>query len=179
MQNELAHLKSSSNDILTKMHCSLQRIAQAPVFSMCVRRQNNNNAQQVEVTEEAEGENRSPRQLGGDPTVNERAVLSKCPRTLFVLWQEYEFGLSGNKAAKLFTPRERGRNKFSFCLRKPCWNLVIAMIQHGYNNNSDIDKVYSVYGYTLTVTKVLRLVRLDRRTGGHHQLRNFVTIASV
>ena len=133
---------------------------------MRLRRRNNNNAQQVEETEEAEGENssprrsprRSPRQLGGDPTVNERAVLSKRPRTLFVLWQEYEFGLSGNKAAKLFTPRERGRNKFSFCLRKPFWDLVISMIQHGYNNNSAIDKVYSVYGYTLTVTKFLGLL---------------------
>ena len=165
------------------MHCSLQRIAQGPVFSMRLRRRNNNNAQQVEETEEAEGENRSPRrsprQLGGDPTVNERAVLSKRPRTLFVLWQEYEFGLSGNKAAKLFTPRERGRNKFSFCLRKPFWDLVISMIQHGYNNDSAIDKVYSVYVYTLTVTKMLRLVRLDRRTGGHHQLSNVFTIVSL
>ena len=38
-----------------------------------------------------------------DSTVPYEATLSNCPRSLFELWQEYEFGLQGRKAAKRFT----------------------------------------------------------------------------
>jgi hypothetical protein len=34
--------------------------------------------------------------------------LSKCPRNLYALWEEYKFGLNGQKPAKKFTSRERG-----------------------------------------------------------------------
>ena len=37
-----------------------------------------------------------------------RALLSKAPRDLYRLWDEYEFGLYGRKAARRFTPEERG-----------------------------------------------------------------------
>ena len=40
--------------------------------------------------------------------INQTAVLSRCPRTLFDLWTKYVFGIAGNKAAKDFTPTERG-----------------------------------------------------------------------
>ena len=42
-----------------------------------------------------------------DSTVPYEATLSNCPRSLFELWQEYEFGLQGRKAAKRLTSRER------------------------------------------------------------------------
>ena len=38
-----------------------------------------------------------------DSTVPYEATLSNCPRSLFELWQEYEFGLQGRKAARRFT----------------------------------------------------------------------------
>ena len=38
-----------------------------------------------------------------DSTVPYEAMLSSCPGSLFELWQEYEFGLQGWKAAKRFT----------------------------------------------------------------------------
>lgn len=41
------------------------------------------------------------------------AKLCKYPKSLYVfLWQEYEFGLEGNKPAKLYYLAERGANKF-------------------------------------------------------------------
>jgi hypothetical protein len=40
------------------------------------------------------------------------ATLSACPRDLYQLWDEYEFGLQGRKAAKKFTNRERGLVKY-------------------------------------------------------------------
>ena len=42
-----------------------------------------------------------------DSTVPYEATLSNCPRSLFELWKEYEFGLQGQKAAKRFTSQER------------------------------------------------------------------------
>ena len=38
-----------------------------------------------------------------DSTVPYEATLCNCPRSLFELWQEYKFGLQGQKAAKRFT----------------------------------------------------------------------------
>ena len=110
--------------------------------------------------------------------MDNRATLCSRPRTLFVLWQEYEFGIAGKKAAKLFTPRERGRSKYAYSLRKSFWDLVVSMISHGYNHNTAIDKIYEVYG-NLSVVKILRLIRTDKRTGGHDELSDFVTVTQV
>ena len=46
------------------------------------------------------------------------ARLSSHPRCLHMLWNEYEFGIGVNKAAKLFTPEEHGAVKFKYCLQK-------------------------------------------------------------
>ena len=44
--------------------------------------------------------------------------FDKYPRTLAILWTEYEYGIGGNKPAKYFTARERGMVKIAYCLRK-------------------------------------------------------------
>lgn len=41
------------------------------------------------------------------------ASLSRTPRTIHALWQEYEFGTGGRKAAKDFTMAERGKVKYT------------------------------------------------------------------
>ena len=97
---------------------------------------------------------------------------------MYVLWQEYEFGVGGKKAAKLFNARERGKNKFAFSLRKPFWDLVVCMIFHGYNHNTAIDKIYEAYG-SKPVVKILRQIRTDKRTGGNDELSNFMSVAQV
>ncbi len=40
--------------------------------------------------------------------------LSKYPKELYTVWNEWEFGLKGAKAAKDFTCHERGVNRFSY-----------------------------------------------------------------
>ena len=60
-----------------------------------------------------------------DSTVPYEAMLSNCPRSLFELWQEYEFGLQGWKAAKRFTSRERGRVKYKYHRRKVVWDTIL------------------------------------------------------
>ena len=58
--------------------------------------------------------------------------LDKNPRTLFDLWQEYEFGISGTKPAKEFTRAERGENKSLYCCRNVFWQLMVQMIPAGH-----------------------------------------------
>jgi hypothetical protein len=50
--------------------------------------------------------------------------LRKTPKTLFVLWQEFEVGIGGRKPARLFTRVERGRVKCLYCRRKVLWEAV-------------------------------------------------------
>ena len=98
------------------------------------------------------------------------ATLSKNPKTLYVLWQEYQFGVGGRKAAKLFTAEERGKVKYNYSLRKPFWDLMDLMIREGYTFNTAIDKIYSVYNTTTSVTQVLRAIREDKKRGFHSNL---------
>ena len=96
--------------------------------------------------------------------------LSKNPKTLNVLWDEYEFGLSGRKPAKLFNSTERGACRLAYLFRKGFWNLCSKMIARGYTSATAIDKIYDVYGGGLSVTKILCQINKDRRNGDHVQL---------
>ncbi|OWZ22772.1 hypothetical protein PHMEG_0002469, partial [Phytophthora megakarya] len=107
-----------------------------------------------------------------DETVRPRTVtLSKRPKDLYELWHEFEFGLNGAKAAKLFTAAERGGNKFAYSRRKTFWDVVVYLVRAGFTSDVAIDKVYAAYGRQHSVTSILLQMRSDRRTGGHPELR--------
>ena len=91
-----------------------------------------------------------------------RVVLCRRPMILHVVWHEYEFGVGGKKAAKLFTQEERGQKKFTYCLRKPFWELFEQMIRHGYNHSSAVDKIEEVYR-NMTFTSILRSIKQASR----------------
>ncbi|KAG9401589.1 hypothetical protein AC1031_009456 [Aphanomyces cochlioides] len=99
------------------------------------------------------------------------AHLSKRPKDLFELWQEFEFGSGGRKAAKNFTAAERGANKFAYSRRKVFWDTVANLVRAGYTSDVVIDKVYVVYGRQLSVSSILTHMRADRQRGGHPALR--------
>ena len=105
---------------------------------------------------------------GGVPTG--AATLSKCPRNLYVLWQEYEFGLGGRKPAREFTPAERGRVKFKYSRRKIIWGAINRMVLGGNTAQAAIDKIYEMYG-RLNVSAMAAAMREDEKRGGHQQLR--------
>ncbi|KAL3673066.1 hypothetical protein V7S43_002361 [Phytophthora oleae] len=65
---------------------------------------------------------------GAQPRV---ASLSKCPKDLYELWHEFEFGLNEAKEAKHFTAAE-------------CFTSEVA-----------IDKVYAAYGRQRSATSIL------------------------
>ena len=50
-----------------------------------------------------------------------------------MLWNEYEFGIDVNKAAKLFTPKERLQVKHRYCLRKIFRDTIRQMVLSGWS----------------------------------------------
>ena len=171
LKNELHIFKSTCNTLLSQLNTSVKRIAMIP----SVRRRPSTTNVGLSSTE---GDSTlSPRTSAGASTNNDDTVtpyqltLCKCPKSLHVLWQEYEFGVGGRKAAKLFTASERGRVKFNYSLRKHFWNLMKYMLLKGYSHSSAIDKIHRVYGTNLSATKILREIRKDSRLGGHPLLR--------
>ena len=97
------------------------------------------------------------------------ARLCKCPKDLFVLWKEFEFGMDEQKPAKDFTATERGKNKFSYSRHKIFWNAIEMLLLRGHTSDSAIDRVYSVYS-RVSVNKVLLGLRKDKRHGGNPRL---------
>ena len=93
------------------------------------------------------------------------ATLSRNTKNLYLLWQEYEFGLDGRKAAKLFTSSERGKVKHSYYRRKVFWDQISFMVRLGYTAQTAIDKVYQNYGPSKSVTWILSKMLHDRRAG--------------
>mmetsp|Transcript_1837 Transcript_1837/g.5364 ORF Transcript_1837/g.5364 Transcript_1837/m.5364 type:complete len:128 (-) Transcript_1837:56-439(-) len=104
-------------------------------------------------------------QLGPVPT-----TLMVCSRNLYVLWQEYEFGVGGRNPARLFTSVERGRVKFKYSRRKIIWGGIDRMVRGGATAQVAIDKIYEVYG-KLNVSAMTSAMRQDEKNGGHQQLR--------
>ena len=106
-----------------------------------------------------------------DSTVPYEAMLSNCPRSLFELWQEYEFGLQGWKAAKRFTSRERGRVKYKYHRRKVVWDMILRLLGRGHSIHTAIGETERVYGEGKTVSTYINLLRCDQRVGHHCDLR--------
>jgi hypothetical protein len=92
-------------------------------------------------------------------------ILSMRPKVVHDLWKEYMFGGPGRKAAKDFTPSERGACKHVYSLRKPLWDKVSELVRHGIVATVACDRVYDAYGRNLAVTTILRLMKRDLRTG--------------
>lgn len=86
-------------------------------------------------------------------------------KTLHQLWQEYEFGLNGRKAARDFTTAERVRQRSMYSRRLVFWNVICRMINKGYSAERAVDVVYAHYGSRNTMTKILKNMARDKRTG--------------
>ena len=97
-------------------------------------------------------------------------TLAKCPKTLSALWQEYEFGVNGQKPAKEFSSRERENCRFTYYRRKVFWDKVSEMVRAGYTCHAAIDKIYDVYR-NASVTTIINLMKADKKRGGHPDLK--------
>ena len=156
LKTELQVFKNTCNTLLEQVNSNLRRIAMIP------------------GARQARGHDRSGgNENGGDATrgtIPFTLTLVKNPKSLHVLWQEYEFGVGGRKPAREFSSKERGAVKFSYSLRKYFWELVDKMINKGYTHASAIDRIYLLYGTKTCTTKVLQNIRRDSKVG--HPLLN-------
>ena len=112
-----------------------------------------------------------------EPVVREQVTLSSNPRTLYDLWEEYNTGIGGRKAAKHFSPSERGKVKYKYTRRKVVWEVITKLTNSGLHANTAIDRIYEYYGREKTVTQIINIMRRDRtnnfvpppfRLGGGH-----------
>ena len=108
--------------------------------------------------------------VGATPDAGRPAVLCSTPRTLYVLWDEYQNGIGGSKPARQFTPSERGRCKHKYSDRKVAWKCIERLLDRGYNLGESIRRIHSVYGHT-SITKIIAAMKKDERRGGHANLR--------
>ena len=90
------------------------------------------------------------------------ATVSRNPKCLHLLWQEYELGLNGKKAAKLFTAKERGKEASLYSKRKVFWQKVSEMIRAGWTSTDAINAIQNHYSGLSLTTTLLRM-RADRK----------------
>ncbi len=102
---------------------------------------------------------------GAGVLVANAATLSRNPRTLYLLWHEFEFGIGGRKAAREFTAVERGRAKYAYHRQKVVWDKIAEKIRAGWTANTAIDAIYNHYGRGTSVTIIINTMRRDRIGG--------------
>jgi hypothetical protein len=94
------------------------------------------------------------------------ASLSPTPRNLFELWEEFQVGLGGRKAAKLFSARERGgKVKHKYHRRNIVWKMVSGLVRSGMTADAAIDSIYAVYGQQTCVTDIINGIKRDQKGG--------------
>ena len=74
-------------------------------------------------------------------------------------------GIGGNKAAKDFTSRERGRCKHKFCRRKVAWDAIQEQINAGKTASQACDDIYAAFGPNLSITQIINAIKRAKRRG--------------
>ena len=105
--------------------------------------------------------------------IEEPATLVRCPKMLFVLWDEHDNGIGSRKLAKEFTTRQeiglRG-NKFKYSNRLIVWKCMEHLIDRGNDAVSTaVRKIHNVYGMQC-ISTLIQQMRQDKRNGGHASL---------
>ena len=98
-----------------------------------------------------------------------RAELSPTPRTLYDLWEEWTDSIGGRKPASQFSREDRGRCKYKFCRLKIAWDRIRLLVNAGYTAQVACDRIYQVYGRSLSVTKIIQKLGTDTRNNTLHQ----------
>jgi hypothetical protein len=104
--------------------------------------------------------------------ISPNATLSKCPRDLWMLWDKYEHGLEGRKAAKDFNNTERGKVSSTYSKRNHVWQLIRRLVnQRGVHYSVAIDSIYEAYGDGISATNIIKAIQRDAKNDWHANLR--------
>ena len=96
-------------------------------------------------------------------------TLYTTPKTLDILWEEYEFGIGGRVPAKNFTSIQRGKVKHSYARRKIIWDCILNQISKGYTAQTACKRIYDVYSHNTSVTKIINKMKLDKKRDEMHE----------
>ena len=103
------------------------------------------------------------------------ATLSPAPKTLHELYTEWQYGIGGRKAARLWNSRERSRRvdgiKQKFYRRSVVWTILKRLVNKGHHIQEAIHMIKEAYGHDCTVSQYINKIIHDRRNGGHPNLR--------
>ena len=117
----------------------------------------------------ATGGNNNQQQANANAVVG-GGTLSPLPRTLYDLWVEFTTGIGGRKAARDFTARERGADKYRYYRRKHVWDIVTTLVNAGIQARVAVDRIYNHYGANKPVTRIIKDIMQDKRNGGLPQV---------
>ena len=128
LKNELLLFKQCNNTMMKQINSSIKRLTMLPVSrafsaSICIINHSNTTTRGgTQHTSTVSGDSASGSNDNDDGIsvycIAYETTLSKCPRSLYILLQEYQFDIGGRKPARLFTSEERGRLNFNYSLRK-------------------------------------------------------------
>jgi Transcriptional activator of glycolytic enzymes len=180
LRQEVAEVKETLNDMaqcnlrcfdainqnFRTVHQNLRRIASAPIRTLAGR-------QGAGAAETVPAENGANNSVGNHAQAGPAlsAELSARPNSLYDLWVEYDTGTGGRKPAREFTYHERGRVKNKYTRRKIVWDVMADLVRRGLIPQRACDRIYDVYGRSLSVTEIINRMRIDRQRGGHPNLR--------
>lgn len=97
--------------------------------------------------------------------VEYKYTLSKRPKDLHQLWNEYEFGVGGRVPAKNFSHVQRGRVKHQYYQRNLVWKVVKLHVNAGLTAEAACTKIYDVYGKNHSVSKIIKQLQKDYKKG--------------
>jgi Transcriptional activator of glycolytic enzymes len=156
LEQQFQHLHRVEHALLTRVSHNIIRLASQPVIAR--PRQDVVNAGDYLA-------------LAANPSP--RAKLSKTPKTLHNLWTEWTTGIGGNKAAKDFTPAERGKVRQEYSRRKVAWEKISQLVNAHHTADRAIELIYLVYGNNRTLTDILKRMQQDRKNKVSHALLTF------
>ena len=110
---------------------------------------------------------------------NRVAKLSYMPKSLSELWEEWHIGIEGNKPAKLFTAKERGKVKHSFSRRKPIWDQISKLVASGMSSEAACNKMYAIYGEGKSVIYYSMQLKKDKQERGGHPDLNVTNLPTA
>ena len=101
------------------------------------------------------------------------AILSNNPRSLILLWREYQFGIDGKKAAKLWDRNEinsSNTTKQKYWRRNHVWQAIARLVRGGRTAELAAIEIKKVYGFASSVSKIIKEMIKDRHRhpGGIH-----------
>jgi len=159
-------------DQFRQKNAAVQQFAAFPVVPLhCPNQQQGKQAATVAGPNNQQNDEDDNRNVGDANEIPFESSLSPKPRNLYELWMEYEHGIGGRRAARLFSRQERGRVKTIYTRRKVIWDEIARLVRAGDTHTTAIDHIYQAYGPTLLITTITKKIRDDWRTGGHPALR--------